>query len=189
MWYASSCSGTTISDRRQQRVRLGHLDQEVLRRIEQIAGCSSCPSVVSAMTEPPRAFTSWMLPIIFSNTWSCGAIVTTGMLLVDERDRPVLHLAGRIALGVDVGDLLQLQRAFERDRVVDAAAEVEEVAARGRSASAISSIVRRQLQRLLEQQRQLQQRVDVRLRRLRRQRAAHLAEVQRQQVAARRAAR
>ena len=50
-------------------------------------------------------------------------------LLVDERDRPVLHLAGRIALGVDVGDLLQLERALERDRVVDAAAEVQEVGA------------------------------------------------------------
>ena len=48
--------------------------------------------------------------------------------LVDERDRAVLHLAGRIALGVDVRDLLQLQRALERDRIVDAAAEVEEVA-------------------------------------------------------------
>ena len=50
-------------------------------------------------------------------------------LLVDERDRAVLHLAGRIAFGVDVGDLLQLQRALERDRIVDAAAEIEEVAA------------------------------------------------------------
>ena len=50
-------------------------------------------------------------------------------LLVDERDRAVLHLAGGIALGVDVRDLLQLQRAFERDRIVDAAPEVEKVAA------------------------------------------------------------
>ena len=60
-------------------------------------------------------------------------------LLVDERDRAVLHLAGRIAFGVDVGDFLQLQRAFERDRIVDAAAEIEEV---GRlwNFAAISSI-------------------------------------------------
>ena len=42
--------------------------------------------------------------------------------------------------------------------------------------------LRRELQRLLEQLRQLQQRVDVRLGRLRRQRAAHLAQAQRQQV-------
>ena len=38
-------------------------------------------------------------------------------LVVDQRDRPVLHLAGGIALGVDVGDLLELQRAFERERI------------------------------------------------------------------------
>ena len=49
--------------------------------------------------------------------------------LVDERDGAVLHLAGRIALGMDVGDFLQLQGAFERDRIVDAAPQVEEVAA------------------------------------------------------------
>ena len=71
------------------------------------------------------------------------------MLLVDERDGPVLHLAGRIALGVDVRDLLQLERAFERDRIVDAAAEVEKVAcgcgsapAILRSASTVCSTVR-----------------------------------------------
>ena len=46
---------------------------------------------------------------------------------VDERDRSVLHLAGRIAFGVNVGDFLQLQRALERDRIVDAAAEEQEV--------------------------------------------------------------
>jgi hypothetical protein len=37
------------------------------------AGSSSsvmlrCPRVVSAITAPPRAFASWMLPIIFSKT-------------------------------------------------------------------------------------------------------------------------
>jgi hypothetical protein len=36
-------------------------------------------------------------------------------LLADERDGAVLHLGGGIALGVDVGDFLQLERAFERD--------------------------------------------------------------------------
>jgi hypothetical protein len=37
-------------------------------------------------------------------------------ILVDEGDGAVLELARRIALGVDVGDLLELQRAFERQR-------------------------------------------------------------------------
>ena len=45
---------------------------------------SSCSSVVSplvvmAMIEPPRALASWMLPCIFSNTWSCVAMATTGI--------------------------------------------------------------------------------------------------------------
>ena len=84
-------------------------------------------------------------------------------LLVDERDRAVLHLAGRIALGVNVGDFLELQRALERDRVVDAAAEIQEVGARRGTARPRSLRSRRDLQRLLEQQRQLQQRIHVRL--------------------------
>ena len=37
-------------------------------------------------------------------------------VLVDQRDGAVLHLAGGIAFGVDVGDFLQLQRAFQRQR-------------------------------------------------------------------------
>ena len=46
---------------------------------------------------------------------------------VDQRDRPVLELAGRIALGVDVADFLELQRAFHGDREHLAAAEIEHV--------------------------------------------------------------
>ena len=33
--------------------------------------------------------------------------------LIDERDRAVLHLGGGITLGVDVGNLLELEGAFE----------------------------------------------------------------------------
>jgi hypothetical protein len=43
----------------------------------------------------------------------------------------VLHLAGGVALGVDVRDLLELERALERDRELRAAAE-EERRSRGR---------------------------------------------------------
>ena len=39
----------------------------------------------------------------------------------------MLHLAGGVAFGVDVGDFLQLQRAFQRDGEVNAAAEEEEI--------------------------------------------------------------
>ena len=47
----------------------------------------------------------------------------------------VLHLAGGVAFGVDVGDLLELEGAFEGDGIVDAAAEEEEVAGRWRRTS------------------------------------------------------
>ena len=39
----------------------------------------------------------------------------------------MLHLARRIAFGVDVGNFLQLERAFERDGVVNAASEKQEI--------------------------------------------------------------
>ena len=45
--------------------------------------------------------------------------------LVDECDRAVLHLAGSVPLGVDVGDLLELQRPFERDWELRPAAQEE----------------------------------------------------------------
>jgi hypothetical protein len=40
---------------------------------------------------------------------------------------PCFISPGGVALGVDVRDLLQLERAFERQRMVDAAAEEDEV--------------------------------------------------------------
>ncbi len=48
-----------------------------------------------------------------------------GRVFVDQRDDAVLQLRGRMALGVDVGDLLHLQRAFQRDAVLHLAAEKE----------------------------------------------------------------
>ena len=48
-------------------------------------------------------------------------------LPVDEGQGSVLQLAGRIGLGVDVGDLLELQRAFHGDRVMTATPEEERV--------------------------------------------------------------
>ena len=79
-----------------------------------------------------------------------------GHLFVDERDRAVLHFAGGIALGVDVRNLFQLERAFERDRIVDAAAEIEEIGA-GMEPRGDLFQLRRELQRLVEQLRKLQQ--------------------------------
>lgn len=45
---------------------------------------------------------------------------------IDERDGAVLELSGGVRLGVDVGDLLELERGFERDGVVDVAPDEEE---------------------------------------------------------------
>jgi hypothetical protein len=56
-----------------------------------------------------------------------GATADHRHVLVHQRQRAVLEFAGRIALGVDVGDFLELQRAFQRDRVVVAAAEEQRV--------------------------------------------------------------
>ena len=36
---------------------------------------------------------------------------------IEQRDRSVLELAGRVALGMDVADFLELERALERGRV------------------------------------------------------------------------
>ena len=46
--------------------------------------------------------------------------------LAEQRDRAVLHLAGGVRLGRDVQNILQLQRALERHRQADVAAEEEE---------------------------------------------------------------
>ena len=73
-----------------------------------------------------------------------------GERLVDEGVGAVLHLAGRVAFGVDVGDLLELEGAFERDGVVDAAAEEEEVARRGEGAGERGAVVVDRAQDLFE---------------------------------------
>ena len=46
----------------------------------------------------------------------------------DERDGPVLELGGGVPLGVDVGDLLQLERAFQRHGISGVAADEQHVA-------------------------------------------------------------
>ena len=50
-----------------------------------------------------------------------------GHAFVDQGDRAVFHFGGGHALGVDIADFLELQRAFQGDGVVIAAAEEEPV--------------------------------------------------------------
>ena len=48
-------------------------------------------------------------------------------LFVDEGDRAVFHLCGRVAFSVDIGDFLELQGAFQGYGIVESAAEVQKV--------------------------------------------------------------
>jgi hypothetical protein len=56
-----------------------------------------------------------------------GGDADDGESFIDEGGGAALHLAGGVAFGVDVGDLPELECAFEGDGVVDSAAEEEEV--------------------------------------------------------------
>lgn len=46
---------------------------------------------------------------------------------IDKSDRPVLHLGCGITLGMDVGNLLKLERALESNRIAVTASEVKEI--------------------------------------------------------------
>ena len=56
-----------------------------------------------------------------------GSDADDGEGLVDEGVGAVLHLAGGVAFGVNVGDFFELECTFEGDGVVDAVAEEEKV--------------------------------------------------------------
>ena len=68
-------------------------------------------------------------------------------VLVNERDGSMLHLARGIAFGMDVGNLLELQRPLERDGIGKTATQVKHVAR-------LRQFLRqRQIDRILRQQR------------------------------------
>ena len=108
----------------------------------------------------PRALISWM----FETTLACSESGSRGarhddehgLARLDQRDGAVLQLAGRESLGVDVGELLELQRALERHREADVAAEeehragvatsVRELADRSRRSSTVRDLVGNALQ-------------------------------------------
>ena len=70
------------------------------------------PSPTTAITGPPRALISWRLAITLSYTWPCGMRKTLGVCSSTSAIGPVLHLGRRIALRMDVADLLEFQRAL-----------------------------------------------------------------------------
>ena len=75
---------------------------------------------------------------------------------VDQRDGTVLHLGGGVALGVDVGDLLELQRPFECRGVVVSAPQADEGAGIGEDFREVGDL-RRHLEHLLERLGQVKQ--------------------------------
>ena len=48
-----------------------------------------------------------------------GGNADHGHLLIDQGDRAMLHLAGGVAFGVDVADLLELEGPLQGDGIVD----------------------------------------------------------------------
>src|SRR5436190_8718529 len=100
----------------------------------------------------------------------------------NQGDRPVLHLAARVALGVDVGNLLELQRPLEGDRVLEAAPEVEE-ALRVRELAGQRGDAAVQLEGLLHEPRDLDEVVDALLHVLRGDRVPLAAEPEAEEIA------
>ena len=72
----------------------------------------------------------------------------------------MLHLPRGVALGVQVGELLELERSLQGDGIVDAAAEEEEVLVGGHLLGKLGDC-RLLLEGLLHETRQLEQTLDV----------------------------
>ena len=69
----------------------------------------------------------------------------------------MLHLAGRVALGVDVADLLELEGALERNWIVDAPAQEDHILGVGKQVGQVGAalvVVEHQLLQLGRQQAQ-----------------------------------
>ena len=92
------------------------------------------------MIVPSRARTSSMLLSVLACSEPRGATKTQGVSPIDQGDRAVLHLGRRIALGVDVADLLELEGPLERDRESGGRGRGRARSGPGRTAAAASSI-------------------------------------------------
>src|SRR5690606_30704588 len=107
---AQICSGTTASSGESS------VGDSGTQKVSSAEGrTASSPSSAMTSVRAPRARRSWVLELTLDSR--------PRLALVDERDRPVLELARREALRVDVRELLELERALERDREADVPAE------------------------------------------------------------------
>lgn len=77
----------------------------------------SCSWCATARMRPERALISSRAARFFSSRSSSGTIATVGSSRLDQGERAVLQLGGGIGLGVDVRDLLELERGLAGDGV------------------------------------------------------------------------
>ena len=85
---------------------------------------SAKSSLTTAVTSAPRASVSRTLLIDFSTRpgWVMTATTQSGL---NQGQRAMLQLAGRVGFGVQVRYLLEFELALETDRIVEAAADEE----------------------------------------------------------------
>jgi hypothetical protein len=95
-----------------------------------------------------------------SSNWSFRGDGDDRHVGIDQRQRAVLELAGRVGFGVNVGDLLELQGAFHGDRVMPATAEEEGVVFVGKALRPDLDIAF-ELKNLVDRNRQMAELVDV----------------------------
>jgi hypothetical protein len=111
-----------VQDGRQRAVVLGHADHvHALAAFDVRVGIGEHVELAAA---GPHFL---QIALELFQQASLGATVTTGISAVDQGQRAVLEFAGRVGFGVDVADFLQLERAFQRDRVVQSTTQEQGV--------------------------------------------------------------
>ena len=91
-------------------------------------GLTSSSSFLGTMVLAPRARIScrFEITVVQQVPAARGNHDEDRQLILDQCDRTMLQLTGREAFGVDVGQLLQLQGAFECDRISNVPADEED---------------------------------------------------------------
>jgi hypothetical protein len=113
VWYARSCNGNANTS--------GATNAGVSGRtsVTQAPGAASDTPLISHQDRAPIASDHF---VHVRHGFFKGHVLRCehddGDVLVDQRDRPVLEFSGSITLGVNVGYFLELERAFQRKRVV-----------------------------------------------------------------------
>ena len=104
-----------------------------------------------------------------------------GQALINQSIWPMLHLARRITLSVNVRELFQFQRAFQSNRKIDSAAEIKKIGAPEELFREVFDGVRF-VEQVFHLNRQLRELLRVFPAFIRRERPAQLAHIQRKQV-------